>query len=146
MNLTNLLFKLFQNSQSTLKHFQLVASKMISVPINSLPNLEVMGLAFHQEHDNQIEAFDYFMKSFIDSDIVCKNLKEFILINLHNAPKVLNYFITNYPNHFMDAPCISALEHIPLKISFLNLENLAAYKFIPQVEYLILDVQNFSTP
>merc|ERR1711977_623193 len=51
--------------------------------------------------------------------------------------------ITNYPNHLVESPSISTLEHIPLKISFLkSLDNLYSYRFISQVEYLVVYIHN----
>merc|ERR1712034_63262 len=52
----------------------------------------------------------------------------------------------NYPNHFVFSPEISVLEHIPLKISHLKLEDLAPYRYASHIEYLILHINNVDTP
>merc|ERR1712096_598289 len=63
-----------------------------------------------------------------------------------DAPTIFTYLIKNYPQHFVCAPQARVLEHIPLKFSHLKLQNLAAYRFLSQVEYLILHVPNFQNP
>jgi hypothetical protein len=62
----------------------------------------------------------------------------FKISHIFRAPKLLEYFVKNYPNRFVCSPNISVLEHIPLKISHLKFDKLASYINISQVEYLVL--------
>jgi hypothetical protein len=146
LHITFFLSKLFKNSQSTLENLYFEARDIIFFPTIPLPNLSQLTFGFRRIHNNQIDTFDHFMKNFVDSDMVCENFKFLNCDYMRRVPKILQYMIKNYPNHFLYAPFISTLEHIPLKISFLKLENLAAFRFISQVEYLILRIKNFSTP
>merc|ERR1712098_444794 len=76
----------------------------------------------------------------------CPNLKTFKIYNIHKAPQILNYLIKHYPDHFICAPEISVLEHIPLKLSYFNLEKLANYRFLSHIEYLVLNIPIFIYP
>merc|ERR1712034_119234 len=89
-------------------------------------------------------TFNYLMKTFVD--VMCPSLKSFRISYIHRAPQILKYIANNYPSHFVYAPKISVLEHIPLKISHLKLANLAAYRYTSHIEYLILHVKNFHVP
>jgi hypothetical protein len=71
---------------------------------------------------------------------VSQNFEKLNISNIYRAPKVLEYFAKNYPQHFVFAPHVSVLEHIPLKICHLKLDQLASYFYISQVEYLILQI------
>jgi hypothetical protein len=79
-------------------------------------------------------------------DVMCPDLKMFYLHEIHQSPQILRYITQNYPSHFFYGPEISVLEHIPLKISHLNLERLAAYRYSYHIEYLILYVKNLQAP
>merc|ERR1712034_29438 len=79
-------------------------------------------------------------------DVMCPNMKTFVFIAIQTAPKILEYITENYPSHFVCSPEISVLEHIPLQISHLNLERLAAYRYTSHIEYLILHVKNLQAP
>merc|ERR1712034_218718 len=103
-----------------------------------------MGMYMNPNHENKVQTFDYLMKTFVE--VMCPNLKMFNFLKIHEAPKILEYIIKNYPSHFVCSPEISVLEHIPLQISHLNLERLAAYRYTSHIEYLILHVKNLQAP
>jgi hypothetical protein len=135
------LFNLFKNSQSTLKIIGIVCKvEMCTFPAISLPNLTNLAIRICPNHQNKVQSFDYLMKTFVD--VMCPNLKLFSISDIHTAPQILKYITQNYPNHFVCAPEISTLEHIPLKLSYLNLEKLAACRYTSHIEYLILHVKN----
>jgi len=135
------LFNLFKNSKSTLKQFLINSrDEMLTLPSISLPNLTNLRICIYPNHENQEQTFAYLMETFVN--VMCPNLKFFEIRHIYRAPQILNYIIKNYSNHFICGPDISTLEHIPLKISHLNLEKVAAYRYTSHIEYLILHVQN----
>merc|ERR1712034_171553 len=67
-------------------------------------------------------------------------------MGVYKTPKILKYITKYYPNHFISAPEISILEHIPLKFSYLNLEHVAAYRYASHIEYLSLKRLNLRSP
>jgi hypothetical protein len=71
-------------------------------------------------------------------EAVPQHFKSLMIAKINKAPKVLEYLVKNFPNHFVCSPNISVLEHIPLTISHLRLDQLASYMYVSQVEYLIL--------
>jgi len=136
------LFNLFKNSKSTLKDLVIECRDgMVTLPTISLPNLTHLSIFML---DNKVQNFDDFMKTFVD--VMCPNLKIVLVYDIHQEPQILKYITKNYPNHFIYGPEISTLEHIPLKISHLNLEHLAAYRYAPHIEYLVLHVKNLHVP
>jgi len=139
------LFHLFQNSKSTLTHLLVYQRPdIVTLPAAiTLPNLTHFSCAY-PNHENQILTFDYLIKTVVD--VMCPNLKIFRIKWIKIAPQILKYITKNYANHFVCAPEISMLEHIPLKISYLKLENVAAYRYTSHIEYLILHVKNVNTP
>jgi hypothetical protein len=133
---TIFLFKILQNSKNTLKVLNYSeAQEILPFPNISLPNLE--KYVIRPKADLNIDSFAYFMESFIKN--MCPSLKEFLVIRISKAPEMLDYLVKHFPNHFVCAPQISVLEHIPLKISHLNIQNLAQYRYVSNIEYLSLD-------
>jgi hypothetical protein len=134
--ITTFLFKMLQNSKNSLKEFMHWNAQDISpLPSICLPNLELYGIDF--KTDLHIDSFAYFMESFIKN--MCPSLKYFCIRKISRAPEILKYLVKHFPNHFVCAPQISVLEHIPLKISHLNIQNLAQYRYVSNIEYLSLD-------
>jgi hypothetical protein len=116
----------------------------LALPAISLPNLETIVICLSRSHKNEVDSFDYLMKSFVS--LMCENLQIACIFYVRNVPQILKYMIKNYANHFVCAPTISVLEHIPLKVSHLKLENLAPYRYAPHIEYLILHINDVNTP
>jgi len=143
-NFTQFLFKLFENSQSTLEMFYIcwATEDVLTLPTIDLPNLRCFELYLPSRGKMDINTFDYLIKHVAS---LCKYLKIFELF-LQSKPALLDYIIKNYPNHFVCGPLIQTLDHIPLKFSYLNLEDLAAYRYAPHIEYLVLITENFSVP
>jgi hypothetical protein len=139
---TIFLFSLFKKSQSTLKRLDIAcAQEMISLPAISLPNVANASIYVTLSQNNDVSKFGSLMG---DISMKCTNLERLHIFFISDAPSVLEYLIENYSNHFLYAPKISVLEHIPIKIVFAKVDQLAFYSYISQVEYLALYVpENF---
>jgi len=137
------LFKLFENSQSTLKQLSIfwATEDVLALPTIFLPNLHFCYLYLHPHNKIDVDTFDYLMKSFVSS---CKHLKTFQLQGYDNRPKILKYIRTYYPKHFVDSPGISTslVVHVPLKRSCLDLQDLAQYRYASCIEYLVLKLHS----
>jgi len=142
-NFTIFLFKLFENSQSTLKQLSIfwATEDVLALPTIFLPNLHFCYLYLHPRNKIDADTFDYLMKSFVSS---CKHLKTFQLQGYDNRPKILKYIRKYYPNHFVDSPGISTslVVHVPLKRSCLDLQDLAQYRYASCIEYLVLKLHS----
>jgi hypothetical protein len=137
------LFDLFRNSQFTLHHIKMASNQMICLPTIPLQNLTIISIKIQSSNNFQVGSFDNLMKSVVEK---CENLDVISIQHINNAPKILEYMVENYPQHFAGAPEISVLEKIPLKLSPLNLEKLAAYRYFSHIEYLLLHIPNISQP
>jgi len=139
------LFNLFENSESTLKKLGInYRDDMATLPAISLSNLTRFTVLVCRNDENKVKTFNYLMNTVVR--VMCPNLKLFKIDYINRAPQILKYFTNNYPSHFVCSPEISVLEHIPLKISHLNLEKIAVYRYTPHIEYLILHVKNLQVP
>lgn len=135
------LLNLFKNSATSIQKI-IISSRdqIVTLPAISLPNLTVISIKVYQNNNNRVKDLDYLMKTFVD--VRCPYLKVFKIHNIYKAPKILIYFLQHYSNHFVCGPEISTLEHIPLKICYIDLEKLTAYRYASHIEYLILHVKN----
>jgi len=139
------LFNLFRNSKFTLTFLHVNhRSDIVTLPAISLPNLTNFAFYVYPNHENKVPTFDYLMKTVVD--VMCPDLKIFRMFFVNESRQILKNITNNYPNHFVCGPQIYSLEHIPLKISYLKLANLAAYRYASHIEYLILYVKNLYTP
>jgi len=137
------LFNLFENSQSTLKTLIInFWDEILLPPAISLPNLTKFSMCIYSKHE--VNTFDYLMKTVYC--VMYKDVELFEILYVHHSPKILQYITKKYPNHFVCGPEIFTLEHIPLKISHLQLPNAAAFKYGCCIEYLILRVKDLNAP
>jgi len=136
------LFYLFENSKFTLNNLSI--NCWDTLPVIALPNLTCFSICIYNNYNNDSGTFDYLMKTVVD--VMYKDLKLFEICHIEKSPNILKHMIENYQNHFVCAPEISILEHIPLKLSHLKLSKLATYRYASSIEYLILHVKDLQVP
>lgn len=138
-NLEIFLFNFFKNSQKTLQEVGFFGdTHSFTFPQIFLPNVDTVIILLHQ-----VENFNFINTL---ANIMCKDMKQFIFMDIHRIPNVLEYIAKNYTKNFVYSPEISILEHIPLKVSHLKLEHLAHFRYALAIECLVLEVPNLAMP
>jgi len=139
------LYNLFENSESTLEKLAIIyKDNMVTLPTILLPSMRLFTLYVCRNDKNKVKTFNYLMKTLVG--LMCPHLEVVAIEHINRAPQILKYITKNYPSHFYCSPEISILEHIPLKLSYLNLEKIAAYRYASHIEYLYLHVKNLQIP
>jgi hypothetical protein len=146
INFQNFLFKLFQNSQTSLKSLEFFGKEILNLPKISLPNVNKIEFHVTWNHGNQSEKFHIFMKTLLQN---CKeDLKRFYVYDVWKTQNIISYFANHYPKNCLTSKeNILASQNLPIIITHLPfLGKIQQFQFTNQIEYLEIEVQNFNKP
>lgn len=139
---------LIQNSQNTLECLSFCIVQIL--PKITLPNLHVVKIHFNElrhfrELTHSTEHYDLVVKNLVN--IMAPNLRYFCFSFYHFGvfPTFVDYLIREYPEHFVAAPDLCALQTLPVTIAFARRSRLAHYKYNSSVTLLIFEIgRNFN--